>query len=366
MNKKQIRPVAIYLPQFHPIPENDVWWEKGFTEWTNVTKAKPLFKSHYQPHLPADLGFYDLRLSEVREQQAMLAKAYGIYGFCYYHYWFNGRRLLERPFNEVLESGKPDFPLMLFWANETWSRRWLGEERDILLKQTYSTEDDYNHAEFLVTVFKDKRYITIDNRPVFIIYRPFDLPNISDTLNILRTVSKQNGFNPFLVANNSHAPLNSEQRLLDLGFDSVLNFMPQLGILPDVFKDRFLWSKLKRNFLKHGILNGKFKIYDHKEALKLMHRIEPKNFENIIPTVFVGWDNTPRRNENAIILHGNNILCFKEELKRAKAKVLKSEGPSDLILINAWNEWAEGNHLEPDLNGTGQNFLEAVGEILNN
>jgi len=363
MNKRQVRPIAIYLPQFHPIPENDEWWEKGFTEWTNVTKAKPLFKGHYQPHLPADLGFYDLRVPEIREQQALMAKEHGLYGFCYYHYWFNGRRLLERPFNDVFQSGKPDFPFMLFWANETWSRRWLGEERDILLKQTYSPEDDYNHAEYLIKIFKDKRYITVNERPVFIIYRPLDLPDISATMNILRTVSKRNGLNPFLVASNSHVPLHSEQHLLDIGFDSVLNFMPQLGVLPDVFKDKFLWSKLKRNFFKHGVLNGKFKIYDYKEALRLMHQIEPRDFKNIMPTVFVGWDNTPRRNGNGIILHSNNVVYFKEELKRVKTKLLESGGSADLLFINAWNEWAEGNHLEPDMQGNSLNFLEAVEEI---
>src|SRR5262249_10072617 len=155
-----------YLPQFHPIPENDAWWGKGFTEWKNVAKAKPLFKGHYQPHLPANLGFYDLRLSEVREAQARLAKEHGIYGFCYYHYWFNGKRILERTFQEVFESGKPDFPFMLCWANENWTRAWDGNDKDILLEQKYSAEDDRKHINALIPYFKDHRYIRIDNKPV--------------------------------------------------------------------------------------------------------------------------------------------------------------------------------------------------------
>jgi lipopolysaccharide biosynthesis protein len=170
------RVLAFYLPQFHPIAENDRWWGNGFTEWTNVARARPLFRGHYQPHVPADLGFYDLRLPESRELQARLAASYGIEGFCYWHYWFHGKRLLERPFAEVLRSGRPDFPFALAWANESWSRRWLGEDREILQAQTYSPEDDREHARWLTAAFADPRYIRIDGRPLFLIYRPGDVP----------------------------------------------------------------------------------------------------------------------------------------------------------------------------------------------
>lgn len=358
-----MRPVAIYLPQFHPIPENDAWWQSGFTEWTNVTKAKPLFNNHYQPHLPSDLGFYDLRVAEVREQQAQLAKEHGIHGFCYYHYWFNGQRLLERPFTEVLESGKPDFPFMLFWANETWSRTWLGLKKDILIQQTYSTEDDYHHAEYLVKVFKDKRYITVDGRPVFIVYRPLDLPDVSATIKILRTVCRRENIDPYVVASNSHLPAVYDQNVLSQ-FDAILNFRPQLGALPDVFNDKFLWKRLKRNFFKHGVLDGRLKLYHYKEALELMRKFEPP-FERTMPSVFVGWDNTPRRNKKGIIVYGNNAHLFKEELKRVKAKMMNTKSASDLIFINAWNEWAEGNHLEPDLQ-SNTDFLKAIQEVFKN
>src|SRR4249919_2122094 len=172
----KLRPIAFYLPQYHPIPENDLWWGNGFTEWTNVVKAKPFFKEHYQPHVPGELGYYDLRLPEVRQRQADLARENGIYGFCYYHYWFNGRRILERPFQEVFESGKPDFPFMLCWANENWTRVWDGDEKEILLKQEYDLEDDRKHIQSLIPYFKDPRYIRIQNKPVFAVYKSSLLP----------------------------------------------------------------------------------------------------------------------------------------------------------------------------------------------
>jgi len=172
-----LRPIAIHLPQFHPVPENDDWWGKGFTEWRNVVQARPRFRGRYQPHIPADMGFYDMRFPEVRQQQAHLAQEYGIYGFCYYHYWFNGRRILERPVQEILESGDPDFPFMLCWANENWARVWDGSDKSVLLGQEYSEDDHRAHAEALMPYFKDPRYIRINNKPVFAIYKDGDIPD---------------------------------------------------------------------------------------------------------------------------------------------------------------------------------------------
>ena len=228
--------IAFYLPQFHPIPENDQWWGPGFTEWTNVVRGRPLFPGHYQPHLPADLGFYDLRLPEARLRQAELAAAHGIEGFCYWHYWFNGRRLLERPFNEVLASGEPKLPFCLAWANETWSRRWLGEEKQILMKQAYGPADDLNHIRWLITAFADPRYIRVANRPLFVVYRPHDLPVPKRTADVFRTECIRQGMpDPYLLGADAH---RSGVDCWTLGFDGTLVFEPQLGALPGFRSER--------------------------------------------------------------------------------------------------------------------------------
>ena len=356
----QTKAIAFYLPQYHPIPENDRWWGKGFTEWINVTQAQPLFDDHYQPHLPADLGFYDLRLPEARIAQAELAKEYGVYGFCYYHYWFHGKRLLERPFNEVLGSGEPDFPFCLCWANETWSRRWLGEEKDILIKQTYSQEDDYNHIQWLVNAFADDRYIKIDNRPLFLIYRPKDLPSIQKTLDIFRNECMKKGLeNPYIVGVDAHSPGYDYRKD---GFDSTLAFEPQLGCLPNFKSDRFNFSKLIRN-RQMGVDSAKLKIYDYLEAREKMTKRKRK-FPHL-QSVFVGWDNTARRGKDGIIMINSSPDKFKIELKKTIENSMVCTDNNKIVFINAWNEWAEGNHLEPDLlHGCG--YLEAVKEILAN
>ena len=188
------RIIAFYLPQYHPFPENDEWWGKGFTEWRNVVKARPLYRGHYQPHLPADLGFYDLRVPEVRQQQADMARMYGINGFCYYHYWFNGHQLMERPLEEMLSSGNPDFPFMLCWANENWTRAWDGGSRHILIAQNYSEEDDRAHIRYLLdNVFSDSRYIRVDGKPVFLIYRSMLFPNMKETIRVWREEASSKG-----------------------------------------------------------------------------------------------------------------------------------------------------------------------------
>ena len=308
------------------------------------------------------MGFYDLRNPETRKEQAVLAAEYGIEGFAYYHYWFKGKRLLEKPFNDVLNSGEPDFPFCLIWANETWSRRWLGEEKEILIKQEYSPEDDIAHAYYLAKAFRDKRYIRINERPVFTIYRPNDLPDISATINTIKSIAlKENGVEPFLVASNSHAMLDNAP-LLQKGFDGIFNFRPQLGVLPNAFTDGFDKRRLINNVRKHKVFSGDYKIYDYKTALSLMQEVEPKSFDNIIPGVFVGWDNTSRRGTNGIIIKNNDPAGFEEELMRVKKKLEQAGSNLGLIFVNAWNEWAEGNYLEPD-NKNHYAYLEAIKKV---
>lgn len=354
-----IKPIAIHLPQFHPFAENDEWWGKGFTEWTNVTKAKPLFKGHYQPHLPADLGFYDLRLEEARLAQIALAKAYGIYGFCYYHYWFSGKRLMHKPIDRMLKNKEEDFPFMLCWANETWSKRWLGEEKEILIKQTYSDDDDVKHAEWLCeNAFSDPRYITIKGRPAFVIYRPYDLPDVKKTIATLKTVAKKYGIKePYLIASNSrgeHSPFE--------GFDHIMSFEPKLGDLWQAFNDnKFSPLKLINN-LKRKILSSELKVYSY---AKFKSQMAKKTYAyKYLPCVFVGWDNTARREKRGIILENQDPAIFKKSLIDAKKKVENFQADEQIVFINAWNEWAEGNHLEPDQKN-GTKYLEMVKEVFN-
>lgn len=351
------RLIAFHLPQFHPILENDEWWGKDFTEWTNVTKGRPLFPGHYQPHVSADLGIYDLRLPQVRQAQADLARAYGVEGFCYWHYWFHGKRLLEKPVNAILSSGQPDFPFCLAWANESWSRRWLGEPKEIIQKQTYSVQDDLEHVRWLITAFSDSRYIRIQERPLFLIYRPHDLPDAQRTLDIFRTECRKEGLpDPFFVGINAHNPSVDCKKL---GFDGTLNHEPQLGVLRDYLDDRLKISKFFRN-LRFGVNSAKLKIYDYETSRKKMSRLtQAKVKYPFYPCIFVSWDNTARRDDNAIIIVNSTPEKFESGLLDIIQSVMDKPHDDRLVFINAWNEWGEGMHLEPDLKH-GRQYLESV------
>jgi lipopolysaccharide biosynthesis protein len=255
------RLIAFYLPQFHPIPENDEWWGKGFTEWTNVTKSRPLFTDHYQPHLPGDLGFYDLRLPEVREAQAELAKKFGIYGFCYYHYWFNGKRIVERPFNEVLTAGKPNFPFCLCWANENWTRAWDGGDSELLIEQKYSEEDDIRHIHWLVRAFQDDRYIKISGKPLFLIYRASNLPDPLRITTIWRKEAFKLGIKDIYLCKVESFPSEHGDPAKD-GFDAAVEFQPDwLNLGPPLRKKPFWYLLNKFGLYKSAYQTNR--IYDY-------------------------------------------------------------------------------------------------------
>jgi lipopolysaccharide biosynthesis protein len=364
----------MYLPQFHPIPENDTWWGKGFTEWTNVTKATPLFGGHYQPHLPADLGFYDLRLQETRIAQAALAKQYGIYGFCYYHYWFNGKQILERPFQEVLNTGKPDFPFMLCWANENWTKTWDGLENNILLKQEYSEQDDIDHIHALIPAFKDSRYIKVEGKPVFAIYRSTHIPDIKNTIKRWRCEAKKNGVQLYLCRMDSFG--ESGENYLKDGFDAAINFEPftfNLYKMKERITSSAIQNKMSYWYIKYKLSSkakrGKLikkltSELDYNEYVDFTKRnldVDYKRYPGITPM----WDNTARRQKDYFLFKNATPKKYQEWFEAEIKSFIPYSKDENFIFINAWNEWGEGNHLEP-CKKWGLQYLEATKAALEN
>lgn len=358
MNTNDIRVIALYLPQYHPIPENDEWWGKGFTEWTNVGKARPLFRGHYQPRVPADLGYYDLRISEVREAQASLAKEAGIEGFCYWHYWFGAnRRLLEKPFNEVLASGKPDFPFCLGWANESWQakvwNREAGKNKTLIEQKYLGKEDNEAHFYELLPAFQDKRYIRINDKPFFLIYKPLQFPGISDFIKQWNILAKKNNIaEKFYFVANAYG-YEEYQSLLDLGFDAVtINPVSRM-----VYKSKIItfWRKgLRRLFnipliIKYSSLLDSFSTDKDKQ-------------EDIIPFIIPNWDHSPRSAKRAVVLHNSTPNLFAKHIDKVLNIVEKKE--NKLIILKSWNEWGEGNYMEPDLKW-GKQYIDVLKKKLN-
>jgi lipopolysaccharide biosynthesis protein len=362
-----VRAIAFHLPQFHPIPENDEWWGKGFTEWISVVRATPRLPGHYQPHLPADLGFYDLRLPESRAAQAELAASYGIYGFCYYHYWFQGRQILERPVNEIWKSGEPDFPFCLCWANEPWSRRWDGSNAEVLLEQRYSASDDLAHIRALIPFFLDPRYIRVMDCPFLAVYRASELPDPQRTADLWRREVESAGLKGlFLVRVESH---NESGDPRNMGFDSSLEFEPRWSALgrSQIFRRKW-WHRHK-----FGTGEPVFRdnvVYEYEDLVKRA-LAEPLPTYPRIPCVCPGWDNSPRRKTGAVIFMNSTPERYERWLREivdrqtALSRVDGNSGisPESLVFINAWNEWAEGNHLEP-CQKWGRAYLEATQRAL--
>jgi len=339
------RALAFYLPQYHPIPENDQWWGKGFTEWANVSRARPRFPGHYQPHIPGELGYYDLRVPEVRQAQADLAAEYGISGFVYYHYWFNGKRLLERPFEEVLASGSPDFPFALCWANEEWTRNWDAQTGKVLIPQEYSDQDDLAHIRYLIKAFSDDRYIKIHGRPMLLIYRPTLLPYPKRTFETWRKEVQKAGFpDLYLCYVESWGPPKGGPEAF--GMDASVGFMPNAG---------------EHLFTPVGGLH-KHRVLDYQSSVDRQMRIPPPDWKRL-PSVMVGWDNSARRQLGATIFEGATPESYERWLRQTVDTVAHVPKDENFLFILAWNEWAEGNHLEPDQR-FGRAFLEATRAVL--
>ena len=349
------RLLALYLPQFHPIPENDEWWGRGFTEWTNTAKARPLFKGHYQPHVPADLGFYDLRLPESRQAQADMARSSGIAGFCYYHYWFAGRRILERPFQEVLSTGEPTFPFCLCWANETWSGIWHGDPKRVLIEQTYPGQDDHRaHFAALLPAFRDERYIRVDDRPLLLLYRPEKLPQSREALAFWQAMAKDAGLPGLHIVGMS---ANKVWHPHEHGFDAKVEVPLVLG-RPWISRRKPLKWLRQRWDIQRGLptvlryqalMDGQIQAKD----------LPPTSY----PCMVHAWDNTPRSSHNGVVFSGTSPDAFRPYLRSALEDVQSREPDRRLVFLKAWNEWAEGNHLEPDLK-FGHGYLNVIAEEL--
>jgi len=352
-----LRTIAFFLPQFHPIKENDDWWGPGFTEWTNVTKARPAVPGHYQPHLPADLGFYDLRLAETRAAQAALARRYGISGFCYYHYWFTGRRILERPVDEIVRLGEPDFPFCLCWANENWTRTWDGKSGQVLLGQDYSDEDDRRHIEALIPYLSDKRYIRVNGRPLLLVYRTELIPNPQAMAQTWRQAAQKAGLGDLFLVRVEGFAEGVDCR--SIGFDAALEFAPDWRRAGAMHFSRWQHLLSKAGLFPAGYFRHRYADY-RRMVTQMLDKVEPTGYP-WYRCVTPGFDNTARRSTGAtVFLHSTPELYQEWLTEIVRRELANDRAPGEkLVFINAWNEWAEGNHLEPDQKW-GRAYLEAT------
>lgn len=347
--------IAFYLPQFHPIPENDKWWGPGFTEWTNVAAAKRLFRGHRQPHLPGQLGFYDLRLAESREAQALLARTYGITAFCYWHYWFAGTKLLQRPLEEVMTSGEPDFPFCVGWANQSWSGVWHGAPGRILAEQTYpGEEDDQAHFDYLCRAFDDPRYLRVDDRPVLVIFRPTELPDAAAFTERWQAMARDRGM----------PGLHLVAHVGDLGrgpdYDGYRRDGFDAAIYVRVPFRHTLLTRIRGRLRDRVARVGPMRYRSMSDLPKAPARLE----QPVYPCVYPNWDNTPRSGRRGVVLMNSSPELFRQHLRQALSLAREAPVGRQLVWIRSWNEWAEGNYLEPDRD-TGLGYLRTLSEEVN-
>lgn len=354
---EETKVIAFYLPQYHPIPENDEWWGKGFTEWTNVAKAQPMYYGHQQPKVPADLGFYDLRLSEVRLQQVSLAKEAGVTAFCYWHYWFGGgKRLLQKPLQDLLANNEPNFPFCLAWANHSWQKKYWNSStsrlnKETLIEQRYPGKQDVvDHFNELLTAFMDKRYLRIDDKLVFVIYNYEEIPNLTEFMNLWQKLAFENGLGGFYfiahIMNSNHV-----EKAIQLNFDAV-----NLHLLPTSFHGTRLLKVLS------WLLNTPLDRIKYKKAI---YKWEDKKMKHpeVFPTLYPNWDTTPRLGSLGQILTGSSPDLFRLHVSRILNLIKDKPINRKVVFIKSWNEWAEGNYLEPDLKN-GRSYLKALRSAL--
>lgn len=359
MSKPRI--IAFYLPQYHPTETNNKWYGPGFTEWTNVCKARRLFPGHEQPHVPGELGFYDLRLEQTRLDQAALAKEYGIEGFCYYYYRFDAdHHELDLPFNLMVNSGKPDFPYMVCWANETWYKKmWnkdgtVSKESKILAEQKYLGEQDYiNFFYEMLPCFKDSRYIKIDNKPAFMIYKALDFPDAKFFVQLWNELAKKNGLNGIYFISQTTRIENDKEKLFSLGFDSI-----QINGLRNYWVQRTFIQKVLSVFIRK-LLNIPL-ITSYKKASSFFISGDEKE-ERIYPTIIPNWDHTPRAGTKGGMLNNSTPELFRKHLRTVKEVIKNKTAEQKIVFLMAWNEWGEGNYIEPDQK-YGRAYLEVLKE----
>lgn len=355
---KSVKTVAFYLPQFYPTPENDEWWGKGYTEWRNVVNSKPLFKGHYQPRIPSELGFYDLRVPEVREQQVELAKLAGIDGFCYWHYWFAGRRLLDQAFTEVVEAKKPDFPFCLCWANHSWEKKNFADptKNIMLLEQTYPGDDDIvNHFNALLPAFQDNRYIRVDGRLLFGIFAPNSFPIARRFFEIWNSLAEKNGLGGFFFFGLYQGLPGAKSAATYEGYDAIVcDTLHEVFEHPEEPLAKTLCKRFRRKFLGYPYTVD----YDnYVRRSKEFFETHPE----VIPCIEPDFDHSPRSGVKWIIIEGSTPKkwgCFFKETKKIIERNSQREG---ILFIKSWNEWGEGNYLEPDMK-YGRQYIEEMAE----
>lgn len=375
--KTKARVIAYYLPQFHPTKINDKYWGKGFTEWTNVTKAKPQYRGHYQPQIPADLGFYDLRLPEIRQAQADMARENGVEGFMYWNYWFgNGKKILEMPIEELMRTAKPDFPFCVGWANHDWSNKtWQKTKRftkdTVFLKQEYLGKQDYTeYFYYLLPMFRDHRYIKVDEKPLFYVFDPDSCPDMKEFIQLWQHLAEKNGIPGIHFVARADSIGKADEiykknfmnevkarydRYIDMGFDAVssMNFRRAEILATGFFK------KIIRN-IRRKIFGYALNSHDYMKLTEHYYTDEDK-LDYVYPQITPRKDKTPRAGKNALVYTGSTPEKFRIAIKMALEKIKDKDDEHKILFLNSWNEWGEGSYMEPDI-VWGHQYLDVLRE----